>query len=405
VAGATFRNRMFGGQYELAGSVTASRVAGSTEAMLRTQRSAVHYYQQPGDEHEVDPTRTSLTGHAEHIKFGKYGGGITRFETSLLRQSAGFEPNDLGYLRRADVVDWSTWAQLSFRTPRAFYNWWSFNGNHWETWNTSGTRLESAVNLNTHIGLKNNWNLHGGGTLGGLGNSFCDRCTRGGPLVRESRGLYPWFGVNGDSRRMIVPSMWVNLNFSDEGNTRSVSLSPSLSMRINSQFQVSVGANVTNGNYDSQWFGNFTDETSGVTHYGFAHLDQRTVSTSVRLNYVASPDLSFEFYGQPFVSTGTYTDFRELSATPDAENYEDRFQPFAPPADRAREFRFSQLRTNAVLRWEYRPGSTLFLVWAHGRQSQADQAGDRSWHRDYGDLFDEHPDNTFLVKVAYWLNR
>jgi len=152
--GLSFRNR-FARNYELAGSFAASHVTGSPEAILRTQTSAVHYFQQPGDDHEVDPARTSLSGHAEQIKFGKYGGGITRFETSLVRQSAGFEVNDLGYLRRADVLDWSTWAALSFRNQRWIYRWAQFNANHWETWTTSGLRLENAFNVNGHMGLNN----------------------------------------------------------------------------------------------------------------------------------------------------------------------------------------------------------------------------------------------------------
>ncbi|MGH7129161.1 MAG: DUF5916 domain-containing protein, partial [Planctomycetaceae bacterium] len=200
VVGANARNRLFGGQYEVQASITASRVSGSPAAIARTQRSAVHYYQQPGDDLAVDSTRTSLSGHAMQLKFGKYGGGITRFETSFVRQSAGFEVNDLGYLRRADTRDWSTWAALSLREPRWFYRWAQFNVNHWQTWNTSGRRLEMAFNTNGHVGLNNNWNFHTGITFGRLGSSFCDRCTRGGPVLRQSPGIFPWFGVNGDSR-------------------------------------------------------------------------------------------------------------------------------------------------------------------------------------------------------------
>jgi hypothetical protein len=199
--------------------------------------------------------------------------------------------------------------------------------------------------------------------------------------------------------------MWVNLNFSDEGNSSSTSLSPSLSLRFSSQLQASIGANINRGSYDAQWFGNITDPATGRTHYAFAHLEQRTVGTSIRLNYIATPDLSFEFYGQPYVSRGTYTNFREVSATPDAERYADRYQPYEPPASRARAFRFSQLRTNAVARWEYRPGSTLFVVWAHGREGYETQESGRNWYGEYRDLMDRHPDNTFLIKVAYWLNR
>jgi len=64
-----------------------------------------------------------------------------------------------------------------------------------------------------------------------------------------------------------------------------------------------------------------------------------------------------------------------------------------------------QLRSNTVLRWEYRPGSTLYLVWTHGRGDYTNQYSDRSWMTDYRDLFKIHPTNTFLIKAAYWLNR
>src|SRR5690606_28575261 len=119
----------------------------------------------------------------------------------------------------------------------------------------------------------------------------------------------------------------------------------------------------------------------------------------------APPDLTFEFYGQPFVSSGTYSDFREVSATPDARDYDDRFVPFAPPSNAEREFSVAELRTNAVVRWEYRPGSTLFVVWSHGRQNRVAEASEVSWLTEYRDLLHLRPDNTFLIKVAYWLNR
>lgn len=400
--GATFRHRFNRGQYELAGQVAASRVTGSPEAIGRTQRNGVHYYQQPGDDLEVDPAATSLTGHAGQLKFGKYGGGITRFETSIVRQSAGFDVNDLGYLRRADRVDWSTWGALTWRSARWIYRWAQVNGNHWETWNTSGDRLENAWNVNGHMGLNNNWDVHLGGTLSGVTPGNCDRCTRGGPLLRTSRGFFPWGGFNTDSRRTVSGGMWVNLSYGDEGNSRGTSLSPYVNFRLSTNLQANLGFNVEKDRNDSQWYGNIED--GGTTHYAFAHLDQRTVSMSLRLNYTATPDLTFEFYGAPFVSSGTYSDFRELSANPQAPKYADRFQPYSPPGAET-AFKFTQLRTNAVVRWEYRPGSTLFLVWAHGRQGSDDTGVRQGWSRDYRDLFALHPDNTFLVKVAHWLNR
>ena len=403
-AGASFRHRFPGQNYQLAAQITGSRVAGTPQAILRTQRSSVHYYQQPGDDPSVDPTLTSLTGHAEQIKLGKYGGGITRFETSLVRQSPGFDVNDLGFLRRADMLDWSTWAALSFREPTRVYRWAQVNANHWQRWNTSGVRLENAFNMNAHAGLWFNWDFHLGGTVGPLSESYCDRCTRGGPPLRASRGFWPWFGFNADSRKLVAPSMWVNLSYSDGGRSRGSSLSPSVNLNISTRLQANVGANFSRDKNNTQWYDNITD-AGGATHHVFARLDQRTVSMNARLNYAATPDLTFEFYGQPFVSKGRYSDVREVSATPDAADYDARFRPYALPAGEATEFRVAQLRTNAVVRWEFRPGSTLFLVWAHGRQGQEDVYSTRTWAGDYRDLLSEHPDNTFLVKIAYWLTR
>jgi hypothetical protein len=402
--GATFRNRFHNGEYEVAGQLAASRVAGSPEVIERTQLSAVHYYQQPGDKLVVDPDRRSLTGHAEQIKFGKYGGGITRFETSVVRQSAGFEVNDIGFLRRADLFDWSTWAALSFREAAWIYRWAQVNGNHWETWNTSGTRLENAVNFNGHMGLRNNWDVHLGSTFAALSESYCDRCTRGGPALRKSGGIYPWGGVNTDGRRKISGGMWVNLRFSDEGRSHGASLQPYVNFRISPRLQANIGTEFSRDHDHTQWYDNITDG-AGVTHYAFAHLSQRTISMSTRLNYTLTPNVTVEFYGQPFVAKGTYSDVREVSATPDAASYEARFRPYTPPPNSKTAFTSTQLRSNAVVRWEYRPGSTLFVVWTHGRQDYLNQNVRQSWTDDYRDLFDLHPENTFLIKAAYWVSR
>jgi len=402
--GVNGRSRMFGGNYEMVASFAASRVAGTPDAIARTQRNAVHYYQQPGDDVEYDPDRTSLTGHSMHLRFGKYGGGITRFETSLLRHSAGFDVNDLGYLQRADQVDWSTWSALRFNDPGRFHRWAQVNANHWETWTTSGDRLQNAVNVNGHIGLHNNWDAHAGVTFSNLGETYCDRCSRGGPLLRNSGAAHPWFGINTDSRRLLVPSLWVNLGFSQEGRGRSLSLSPQMSINASTALQARIGANYSKNHNDAQWVENVTDD-GGVVHHTFARLEQRTLSLNTRLNYTVTPELSFEFFGEPFVSTGAYSDFRELSATPGAAAFADRFVPITPSEDADRELRVRQLRTNTVMRWEFRPGSTLFLVWAHGREASDPDGINRSWGDEYRDLLDVRPEHTFLVKVAYWFSR
>ncbi|MEX2179093.1 MAG: hypothetical protein WD801_10315 [Gemmatimonadaceae bacterium] len=118
-----------------------------------------------------------------------------------------------------------------------------------------------------------------------------------------------------------------------------------------------------------------------------------------------TPDLTLQVYAQPFATKGEYSNVRELSATPRAPEYENRYQPYTPPPTADLGFNFKQLRSNTVLRWEYRPGSTLFAVWTHGREGFLPVAGNLNWRQEYDNLFELHPDNTFLIKVAYWLSR
>ena len=171
------------------------------------------------------------------------------------------------------------------------------------------------------------------------------------------------------------------------------------------QFQLNVGTGFGRDHNNTQWFGNFAD-LANVTHYTFAHLEQRTTSMSIRLNYTVTPDLTVEVYGQPFVAEGTYSDVREVSSTPGADSYDSRFVPYTPPPTADLDFKVTELLSNSVLRWEYSPGSTLFVVWQHGRTGPGPNSQMRQpWTRDYRELLDLHPDNTFLVKVAYWLSR
>ena len=402
--GIRLRHRFDKKQYEFTAQLTGSHIEGTVADIARTQRNPVHYYQQPGDDPAVDTSRTSLSGSEVQLKFGKYGGGITRFETSVVRQSPGFDVNDIGFLRRADQLNWSTWGALTFREAHGIYRWAQVNGNHSEAWNTSGIRLENAVNFNGHMGLRNNWDTHLGGTFAGLTPTYCDRCARGGPVLRKSAAFFPWGGFNTDSRKRVSAGIFANLSFRDAWKSNGTSLSPYVTLRVSTRFQATLGADVSSDHDDAQWYGNFTDSAS-VTHYSFARLNQRTIGMSTRFNYTFTPNLTFEFYGQPFVATGTYSNVRQLTANPRAPAYADRFQNYTAPQGTATAFRFTQLRSSAVARWEYRPGSTLFLVWSHGRSDSSNERSTQSWTRDYRDLFSLHPDNTFVVKAAYLFSR
>ena len=400
-----FRHRLFKNNYEVSGSLDQSRVQGSPSTILSLQRNGVHNYQRPDADLPLDPNRTVLRGDAEELKFGKVGGQHLMFETAYQRRSPGFEINDMGFLRRADQVSWNTWAGFFDRKETKYYNRFQLNNNWWQYWTADGLPLEAAYNTNTHITLKNNWGLHFGGTLGQLGKTYDDRAARGGPAVRQDRYLAPWAFIAGDDRRSIVPFMGFNYFRGAEGRSSSLNLNPEIDYKVLGRFSSAFIFNWSHDITDNQFYGRFTDAAG--QHYTFAHLDQHTTSVTARLNYTFTPDISLQTYLQPFVAKGTYSNVRQLSSTPRADDYDDRYAPFNNPsvASDPGGFNFKQLQSNVVFRWEYRPGSTLFAVWNSGRQGFLPREGSDSFRGDVGNLFDLHPANTFLVKVSYWLNR
>jgi Domain of unknown function (DUF5916)/Carbohydrate family 9 binding domain-like len=398
VGAADFRHRFTGGKYELSGSVDYSRVAGSAQAIASTQQDATHYYQRPDGGVTFDSTRTSLSGDAEALQFGKVGGNHFLFQTNVERRSPGFEINDLGYLQRADQQTWSTWAGYFDRRATKLYTRFQWNFNWWQYWTTAGLPEERAFNTNTHTTFHNTWSLHFGGTVGQLGTTYCYSCARGGPAVRQDSYLAPWLGINGDDRKAIVPYLWFNWFRGDGGRSRSFSFSPEVDFKIASRVTAAISPSYSRRTNDVQPLGT---DTSG-THFLFAHLEQKQFALTFRFTYPFSSTMSLQVYGQPFIAKGTFSNPRELSATPRAKDYASRYQPFVTSVG---GFNFKQFRSNVVFRWEYRPGSTLFLVWSQGRSGFQGVEGTQSFGGDIGDLFNLRPDNSFLMKVSYWINR
>jgi hypothetical protein len=377
VVGGTFRHRFGNGQYEVWGSSSTSRIAGSARAITQLQANGVHLFQR-ADDNRLDTTRTSLTGDQEELAVGKYGGAWT-YELGYERQSRGFDVNDVGFLQRADQQVAETWLTYTQRQPNSWYNSWWWSATEWATWNDAGTRMETAVHASAHVILRSNVELDAGATLGQIGSPVCDHCARGGPALRVDPLWNPFVTVTGDSRRAIVPQLTLVGTLADDGRTHSIEELPTVSLRITPQLQASVGLVATQNDDNTQWVGNFRD--SATTHYAFAHIHQHTQSFTVRASYAATTRLSLETYVSPFVSDAFYDNVRALSATPGAASYGSRFTPFVLPAGRENGFDVRQVRATSVIRWEYAPGSTLFLVWS----------------RDIG--------NVLTAKLSYWLGR
>ena len=406
VGGMDFRHRFFKNTYEVSGSFDQSRVNGSRPAIYALQTNGVHDYQRPDAGLPLDSMRTSLGGDAEEIMFDKVGGAHLMFESAYQRRSPGFEINDAGFLRRADQQSWNTWIGYFDRREHLFYKRFQWNNNWWQYWSTAGLAQEAAYNTNVHVTFKNNWNWNMGGTLGQLGATYDDRGARGGPAVRQDPYVSPWLSIGGDNRRPFVPYFNMNYFAGDAGHDRSLNFSPEVDYKVSGRFSSGLAVSWAHNTSANQWYGNFTD-AAATTHYTVAHLDQTTTSATVRLNYTFTPSVSLQVYTQPFVSKGTYSDVRQISATPRAASYGGRYTVYADTAvtNNPGGFNFKEFQSNVVFRWEYRPGSTLFAVWNEGRQGSLPFEGTHDFGGDVRDLMRLHPANTFLVKMSYWLNR
>ena len=199
--------------------------------------------------------------------------------------------------------------------------------------------------------------------------------------------------------------LWANFFRGSGGRSSSNNLQPEIDVKLNGRFSSAFSLNWTHNVADNQWYSNFTDATD-VTHYTFAHLDQHTTSATVRLNYTFTPAISIQGYVQPFISKGTFTNVRQLSATPRASNYDDRYAVYGDTSvtNHPGGFNFKEFQSNLVFRWEYQPGSVLFVVWNEGRQGSTPAEGNTDFGGDVRDLLRLHPASTVLVKMSYWLN-
>ena len=404
-AGGIDARRRFLGDYEVSGSVDASRVAGSRAAIALTQEDPVHLYQRPDGPLSFDSTRTSLSGTNVELRAAKVGGKLLQWETAYQRRSPGFEINDLGFLRQADQQEWTSWAALAFRTPNAVWQQFRWNFNYWQYWSDAGLPTERAFNTNIHTQFNDRWWLHLGGTIGQLGTTFCDRCARGGPAIRQDPYIAPWLTIQGDDRDAYLPSLSVNYWRGDGGRSYSLSMTPELDIKVSARFATSVYGTYTRNRNDTQYFNTYTDAADAL-HYTFAHLEQRTLSLTWRLDYTFTPNATLQLYASPFVSKGTYSDVREL-ADPHAAAYAARYTPYGDTSVSADPggFNVQQFRSNLVFRWEYRRGSTLFVVWSQGRDGSLPIAGTHSFAGDLRDLFAHRSNDTFLVKLSYWFAR
>jgi hypothetical protein len=395
-----------------------SHVKGDKEAILDTQESSLRYYQRPDADYlTLDPNRTSLTGHGGDIAFGKVGGGRWRFVTALTWRSPGLELNDVGYLRSADRIWQVVWIAYQVTEPFSIFRNFFSEVNQWHCWNFGGESLFGGYNMSFNADFKNYWGIGAGINRNhrGLDTS----ALRGGPALKFPGGISQWFFLSSDGRKKLRFHISNGNYWGDLDASRSIRYSGGITYRPSDALLLSLRPSFRTSRRELQYVE--TVETDTQDRYVFAHLEQKTVALTVRLNYSITPDLSIQFYGQPFISSGKYTDFKYITDSR-AKVFEDRYQLYKEDEisyDPDEEyfnvleedgksygfedpnFNFLQFRSNLVVRWEYTPGSTVYLVWSQGRTDVLNNGGDFEFRDGMRDLFHVPPHNVFLIKFTY----
>jgi len=399
-----------------------SRVEGSTEAISNTQKSWIHGFQRPDATHlSFDSTRTSLMGQGGKIMIAKFGGKL-KFMAATAWKSPGLELNDVGYMRQADNILEVIWVGYRIYEPFSIFRNMNLNINQWTEWNFAGELTGPGGNFNAHTQFKNYWRLDFGTNYNGEGLSIAE--LRGGPALKVTGTKNIWAGIESNEQKKLtagVEFMGLEGNFK---NSKSIyNYSVSLGYRPSKSLKFTVSPAFTMNNDELQYV--TQEDYAATTDYLFARINQKTLSASLRINYNITPDLSLEYWGQPFLSSGKYSEFKRITDGR-ASNYIDRFSLLSPnelgyvEADEQYQvkgqdgtalydfdqpdFNIKEFLSNMVARWEYRPGSSVYLVWSQTRH-QSIANGGFDFRNDFTDLFDNKPYNVFLLKISYRIGR
>ena len=417
-AGIDWKARMKDGVYEIAGFAGASRVEGDSLAMQGLQTSSARYFQRPDQDHiSFDPHLTSMSGYTAGVRADKNAGRWIVWGTGFNVRSPGFEINDLGQMRSSDDLDFNADFQLRDTEPGKIFRYWQVGHSTQSAWSYGGVRHSTVVSQTLSLSLHNFWDFRYNTSRRLRGMS--DNLTRGGPLMGTPSGWTYDARLSGNPGARVAWNTRATLVRDElEGFRRSVS--GGLQFRVAPRWQASLNVSYVRSRNAQQYLTRQDDGGPATfgDRYIFSQIDQSQLSTPVRLNYAFTPDLTVEVYAEPFAASGSYSNFGELPA-PRARDLRlygadgtsitaesDGSQSVTDGADEFtignRDFNRLFLRSNLVVRWEWAPGSTLFLVWQQNRARFA-ETGDFIGLGSLGESFSAPGDNFLAIKVSYWM--
>ena len=408
------------------GNIVFSHLAGTKESILNTQIAFEHLFQRAGaKEFSLDPYRTSLTGTGGTVRFGKLGGKsgrigqVFKFETGVTLRSPELELNDIGFMLTANEINHFYWMGLHYQKPFFIFRNARLNYNHWSRWDYGGKFLYQAFNFNSHATFKNNWQSGTGLTWNPY--EVTNNALRGASALRHPGGLgYNIYTVT-DSRKKIYAQVQGFLAWGFDNTVQNKDINLGLYFQPLNALQVSISGEYT---YYYRRQDQFVDNIgfNNSTRSIVGRLKQKTLRFTGRLSYNITPELTVQYYGQPFITRPLYSNFGYVS-NPLAKKYDDRFYVFKTNeisynngsysidenGDGINDYTFSkpdfnfiQFRSNLVMRWEYRAGSELYLVWSQGNSPDAFYDLDTPLSKSlFTNVFAQEGRNIFLVKCTY----
>jgi hypothetical protein len=422
--GVDFLHRFQQNTYTVSGIVAFSHVRGDPAALDRVQRSSARYFQRPDQDHlAYDPTRTSLSGALGLVSLSENNGNWT-FNLGGGGSHPGFEINDAGIQFKVDnLVAFGGVARRWLQPGKVFRS--ARIGTDINTsMNFGGTVMRKAVTTRFNGQLHSFWNLGASVAFNATGRS--DRATRGGPLMEIPALWNVGASVSSDSRK-VVSFRAALATMRRRDGTWAIDVGPRIHVRSGA-LGFSLGSSYVRSRTEAFYVTQSADPTATGTYggrYVFGRLDRSTLDITLRADWAVSRNLTLQFYGQPLVDAGDYEGFKEFT-TPSGYafleygvdgastiGYDDAANRYTVDADGEGaaapitfsnpDFKVRSLRTNLVLRWEYRPGSTLFLAWS---QDSFFVGPDPSFQpvRELGDISGDDQQNVLLLKVNYWLS-
>ncbi|HMA25391.1 MAG TPA: DUF5916 domain-containing protein, partial [Gemmatimonadaceae bacterium] len=370
---------------------------GTAASVLQVQQASNHFFQRPDATHlAVDSSATSLTGYSASFTLTKQAGEHWRGALAGAVTSPQYEVNDLGFSYRTDRRDAQLTAMYLENAPGTVLRRWSL-----------GTSLRSEHNYanepiltiaNTGLSMLSLNYLSANINLSRQFRSYDDRLTRGGPIAIRPAQTSAFITGSSDVRKPVTLDVSLSGERGESGSWSS-SAQLGIGVKTSSQWNLRLAPTFTRAGSPAQFVTKVADASYGQTfgvRYVYSPITQSELGVETRLNVTFTPKLSFESYVQPLISTGDYGAPRQLVA---ARTYD--FIAYAgsvPDLD----FALRSLRGNAVLRWEWRPGSTLYVAWQQMR-SDVGEVGNFAFDRDRRALFAARPDNIFLVKLNWWV--